>query len=390
MLTRVRVTTSGESHGKGLIAIVEGLPSGLAVDSEAIDAELKRRQRGHGRGDRMKIEADTVEILSGIRFGETIGSPIALFIRNRDWENRKAEMAAAGPRLPGVPEVKIPRPGHADLAGAVKYGFSDIANVAERASARETAARVAAGAVCKQLLAEFGSRILSHVVSIGGVASAAGRPDDAEAASRAEESPVRCLDPEASQRMAEEIDAARERGDTLGGVFEVIAFGVPPGLGSYAQWDTRLDGLLAQAMLSIPAIKGVEVGDAFLSASRPGSQVHDEILPAESGWPARRSNRAGGIEGGVSNGEPVVVRCAMKPISSLKASLMSIDLESGEARESRYERSDVCAVPAAAAVGEAQMAIVLADALLCKFGGDSLPETKRNFESYVKENPHRR
>ncbi|HXG04532.1 MAG TPA: chorismate synthase [Candidatus Binatia bacterium] len=381
-----RFLTAGESHGEALTAVVEGVPAGLPLTAEHINADLARRQRGYGRGGRMKIEQDQVRILSGVRWGLTLGSPITLQIANRDWENWKATMAVEPPE-PGAAvrkQVTRPRPGHADLPGAMKYGHRDIRNVLERSSARETTARVAVAGVARRLLAEFGIQILSHVVEIGGVRV----PPDLtlswdELARRAEASEVRCVDPTTEAAMIAAIDEARSKGDTLGGVFEVIALGCPVGLGSYAHWDRRLDGRLAQAFCSIQAIKGCEFGLGFETARRPGSAVHDEILfDAEQGF-ARTSNNAGGLEGGVTNGQPVVVRAAMKPLSTLRTPLRSVDLNTKEAVEAVVERSDVCAVPAASVVGEAMMAIVLANAFLEKFGGDSLDEIRRNHAGYL-------
>lgn len=380
-----RFLTAGESHGEALTAVVEGAPAGLPLTAADIDADLARRQRGYGRGGRMKIEQDRVRILSGVRWGLTLGSPITLQIGNRDWENWKATMAVA-PLEPGTApkQVTRPRPGHADLAGAMKYGHHDIRNVLERSSARETTARVAVAGVARRLLGEFGITILSHVTELGGVRIAAGLdlPWE-EVRRRAETSEVRCADPEAEARMIAAIDAAQGRGDTLGGVFEVVALGCPVGLGSYVHWDRRLDGRLAQALCAIQAIKGCEIGLGFETARRPGSAVHDEIVfDAESGF-RRTSNNAGGLEGGVTNGQPVVVRAAMKPLSTLRTPLRSVDVATKEAVEAVVERSDVCAVPAAGVVGEAMVAIVLADAFLEKFGGDSLEEIRRNYDAYL-------
>ncbi len=380
-----RFLTAGESHGEALAAVIDGVPAGLPLAEGDINEDLARRQRGYGRGGRMKIERDQVRILAGVRWGATLGSPITLQIANRDWENWKATMAVAAPE-PGAAQKQVtrPRPGHADLAGAMKYGHRDIRNVLERSSARETTARVAVAGVARRLLAEFGITILSHVTEIGGVRI----PADLDLAweelrRRAEASEVRCADPAAEGAMIAAIDAAKEKGDTLGGVFEVVALGCPVGLGSYVQWDRRLDGRLAQAFCSIQAIKGCEVGLGFETARRPGSGVHDEILfDAESGF-KRRTNNAGGLEGGVTNGQPVVVRAAMKPLSTLRTPLKSVDLATKEAVEAVVERSDVCAVPAAGIVGEAMMAIVLADAFLEKFGGDSLQEIRRNYDAYL-------
>lgn len=378
-----RFLTAGESHGEGLTAVIEGLPAGLPLTEADIDTDLARRQRGYGRGGRMKIERDHAHISSGVRWGVTLGSPLTLSIQNRDWENWKDTMAVGDPPAgTAAKAVTRPRPGHADLAGAMKYGHRDIRNVLERSSARETTARVAVAGVAKRLLREFGITILSHVSEIGGVRiGPLALPWD-EIARRAEESEVRCADPEAERAMIEAIDAAKGKGDTLGGVFEVVAVGCPVGLGSYVHWDRKLDGRLAQAFCSIHAIKGAEVGMGFEAARRPGSEVHDEILLDPSGGFTRGTNSAGGLEGGVTNGQPVVVRAAMKPISTLRRPLRSVDVETKSAVEAVVERSDVCAVPAAGVVGEAMMAIVLAEAFLAKFGGDSLDEIRRNYVAY--------
>ncbi len=382
-MTELRFVTAGESHGKALTAIVEGVPAGLSLTEEFIAGDLRRRQGGYGRSRRQQIEEDRAEILGGVRHGLTLGSPIALLIANRVWEDWTEVMQVA-PYEGKTTKVTRLRPGHADLAGAMKYGFDDARNVLERASARETAARVAVGAVCRRLLEEFGIAVHSHTVSIGDVA---GRVDGELDWAAVEASPVRCADPQASERMVGAIDAAREAGDTLGGVFEVSATGVPIGLGSHVQWDRKLDGRLAQAVMSIHAVKGVEIGSGFAVAAGPGSQAHDVILPPQE-WgdrPWRRaSNRAGGLEGGMTNGEPVLVRGALKPISTLSKPLPSVDLHSGQEIQAHYERSDVCVVPAAGVIGEAMVAIVLAGALLEKFGGDSLAETKRNHDAYRK------
>jgi chorismate synthase len=382
----LRFLTAGESHGKGLVVIVDGLPAGLAVDVDRMTAMLRRRQGGYGRGRRMAIESDRADILSGVRRGRTTGGPVALTIDNRDWVNWQRTMhvepeppedATGAKRAP----VVRPRPGHADLAGALKYEHDDVRDVLERASARETAARVAAGAIAIQLLDAVGAAVTSHVRSIGDVAL----PDDrlvtfAEAAALAADAPLRCVDAEVEARMIARIDRAKADGDTLGGTFEVIATGVPVGLGSYVQWDRKLDGRLAQAVMSIPAIKGVGIGLGSGAAVRPGSGVHDEVLPpaADGQLPVRPTNRAGGLEGGVTNGEDVRVVGHMKPIATLMQPLRSIDLTTMEAAPAAIERSDVCAVPAAAVVGEAMVALVLADALLERFGADSLALVRRH------------
>jgi chorismate synthase len=381
-----RFSTAGESHGPALLSIVEGVPAGLPLLAEQIDAELRRRQGGYGRGGRMRIESDRAQILSGVRHGETLGSPIALQIHNRDWANWTVAMAAA-PLAEDVDHetlrrVFLPRPGHADLVGLLKYDRQDARDVLERASARETAARVAAGAVARRLLEELGIRIGSHVVMLGGIEADVPEhlPEDLNAAS--DPSPVRCLDPGAEARMIDAIDDAKRRGDTLGGVFEVVARGLPVGLGSHVSWDRRLDGRLAGALMSIQAIKGVEVGLGFAAGARPGSRVHDAIVTGEHGY-GRSGNAAGGLEGGMTTGLPVVVRAAMKPISTLMQPLPTVDIRSGEPGDAVRERSDVCALPAAGVVGEAMVAIVLAQAVLEKFGGDSLGELRRNLDGYL-------
>ncbi len=383
--------TAGESHGKALTALLEGIPAGLDLDvASDVDPELARRQRGYGRGRRMQIEKDHVELLSGVRLGETLGSPISMVIRNRDWENWATAMAHEAPpkdvNLKSLKPHYLPRPGHADLAGSFKYDRRDVRDILERASARETAARVACGAVAKRLLLELGISVQSHVRAIGSVAvDLTDLPDDLNAV--ADEDPVRCLDPKASALMCKEIDEAKDRGDTLGGIFEVVARGLPVGLGSYVSWDRRLDGRLAAAVMSIQAVKGVDLGMGFEAASRPGSEVHDPIGLAEdqtrSGGIGRASNRAGGLEGGVTTGQPILVRGAMKPISTLRKRLPSVDLRDGSEGDAAVERSDVCAVPAAGVVGESMVALVIADAVLEKFGGDSVRELRRNFDGYI-------
>ncbi len=380
----LRFLTAGESHGEALTTVIDGIPAGLPLAEADINEDLARRQRGYGRGGRMKIERDQAHISSGVRWGVTLGSPITLTIQNRDWENWKQTMSVGPPPEGAAPKtVTRPRPGHADLAGAMKYAHHDIRNVLERSSARETTARVAVAGVAKKLLGEFGITILSHVIEIGGIRIGALEAPWDEIRRRAEESEVRCADPEAERAMIEAIDQAKAAGDTLGGVFEVVALGCPVGLGSYVQWDRKLDGLLAQAFCSIHAIKGAEIGLGFETARRPGSRVHDEILFDKDGGFQRASNSAGGLEGGVTNGQPVIVRAAMKPISTLRKPLRSVDVETKEAVEAVVERSDVCAVPAAGVVGEAMMAIVLATAFLDKFGGDSMEEIRRNFHGYL-------
>ncbi len=376
-----RFTTAGESHGRGLVAILEGIPAGLPVSAERVNAELQRRQGGYGRGARMKIEADRIEWLAGVRAGETLGSPIALLIWNRDWEHWQDVMApeADAPATERRRQVTRPRPGHADLAGVLKYDRTDARDILERASARETAARVACGAICKVLLEQFDMEIGSHVVELGGVLARPPSPIPRPLNPAADQSPVRCLDPEAEQEIIRRIDAAKAAGDTLGGIVEVAALGVPVGLGSHVSWDRKLDGRLAQALMSIPAVKGVELGLGFEAARRKGSEVHDEILPGL----ARATNRAGGTEGGMTTGEPLVVRVAMKPISTLMSPLKTVDLKTGGPAQAQSERSDVTAVPAMGVIAEAMMAIVLAHALLEKCGGDALTELKRNLEGYL-------
>lgn len=388
----LRFLTSGESHGQGLVAIVEGLPAGLPFDFDAITLELRRRQGGYGRGRRMVIETDRAEVLSGVRRGRTTGAPLAMLIRNKDWENWQNTMHVEAQAPPGstganrAPVVR-PRPGHADLAGALKYDHDDIRDVLERASARETAARVAAGSVARQLLASVGCELTSHITGIGAIVVPASVSVSFDAArALAPEAPLRCADPELEKQMMAAIDAAKEAGDTLGGSFEVIARHVPIGLGSYVQWDRKLDGRLAQALMSIPAIKAVSIGDGVEGARRPGSQVHDEIVADRSARPgepiiARPTNRAGGLEGGVTNGEELRISGYMKPISTLMKPLRSVDLTTLEEAPAAIERSDTCAVPAAAVVAEAMIAFVLADALLERFGGDSLADVKSRVEA---------
>lgn len=390
MLTHFRFTTAGESHGRALLAIVEGVPAGLCLSSETIAREMARRQKGHGRGERMKIEQDRAEILSGVRLGEVLGSPIALLIWNRDWENWRVALSpdpVAGASESDLRRVTMPRPGHADLVGLLKYDRDDARDILERSSARETAARVAAGAVARALLAEFGVTIGSHVVQLAGIDARPPDPLPQDLNAAADASPVRCLDPAAEARMIEAIDAARAEGDTVGGAFEVVARGLPVGLGAHVSWDRRLDGRLAMACLSIQAMKGVEIGLGFEAARRRGSQVHDEIErdPARrlSGGYRRLRNHAGGLEGGITTGEPLVLRVAMKPLSTLMRPLKSVDVRTGAAAEAVRERSDVTAVPAAATVGEAMVALVLADAFREKFGGDALAEMRANYESYL-------
>ncbi len=382
-----RFLTAGESHGPSLTAIVEGIPAGMAFSKASIDEQLRRRQGGYGRGGRMKIERDAVEVLSGVRHGRTLGSPITLRIENRDWANWQDRMGAEPAKTPPEPVTRV-RPGHADLTGALKYGHDDVREVIERASSRETAARVAVGAVCAQFLAAFGVQIHNHTLAVADAGYAPGEaPDGSEVDgafwAKVEASEMRCADEELTQRMIERVNAGKREGDTCGGVFEVVATGVPVGLGSYSQWDQRLNARLAAALTSIPSAKGVEIGGGFALSALSGSQVHDVVrYDAESGW-RHVTNHAGGIEGGISNGEPIVARVALKPIPTLAHPLPSADVRSGENIEvTRYERSDVCVVPAAGVVGEAMLAIPLVSAWLEKFGGDSMSEVRRNYEGY--------
>lgn len=386
----LRFQTAGESHGQGLVAILSGLPAGLRVDFAYVDREMKRRQGGYGRGGRMKIEADKVQFISGVRHGETIGSPITIFIANRDWENWKEALAVEDrPETRGkYKPLSPPRPGHADLAGCLKYDFREARYVLERASARETAARVAVGALAKLLLREFSIEVASHVIAVGGVTLSRQQvPFEQILALREREDIVlNCVDPAVEEKMKEEVDRALKAKDSVGGVFEVIAHGVPPGLGSCAQWDERLDGQLAQAVMSIQAVKAVELGSGIENAATLGSQAHDEIgYDRKESRFMRKSNRAGGVEGGMTNGEDVVVRGYLKPVSTLRQLLESVDLETKESVKAAYERSDVCVAPAAGVVGEAMVALVLARAFLEKFGGDSLQETRRNFRGYQEQ-----
>ncbi len=382
----MRYLTAGESHGRCLTAILEGIPANLKLSKEFIDKELSRRQSGYGRGKRMEIEEDEVEILSGVRWGETLGSPITLLIRNKDWENWQPLMDPLT-RPEGFKEedkLTKPRPGHADLAGAIKYSQKDFRDVLERSSARETAARVGVGAVAKLLLKEFEMEVVSQVVEIGGVKAHTADLTMEKILKARDKSKLGCADKTAEKLMIEEIEKATKSGDSLGGIFEVIVINVPIGLGSHVHWDRKLDALLAQALMSIQAIKGVEIGLGFESARRPGSGVHDEIYyESKKGKFYRKTNRAGGIEGGITNGELVVVRAAMKPIPTLKIPLQSVDIVSKDTVKAAVERSDVCAVPAAAVVGEAVVAFEMAKAMREKFGGDSLTEMKRNYQSYI-------
>ena len=390
-MSHIRFTTAGESHGPALVAIVEGVPAGLPLVAADVDRELARRQKGYGRGRRMQIEHDAIEWLGGVRAGETLGSPIAMLVRNKDWKNwseimdpaRRDEDEGAGRKR----KLTRVRPGHADLAGILKYDRFDARDILERASARETTARVAAGAVARRLLAELGITLGSHVVHLGGIDAIvpASLPDDLNAA--ADQSPLRTLDPAAEARMIALIDELKAAGNTAGGIAEVVVRGLPVGLGSHVSWDRKLDGRLAAAILSIPAVKGMEFGAGFDAARKSGAQVHDEIAPApgtpRTGNVRRKTNRAGGLEGGITTGEALVLRAAMKPISTLMTPLATIDAMTGEPALAAAERSDVTAVPAMAVIAEAMTALVLADAVVEKFGGDSLSELRRNFDAYL-------
>ena len=378
-----RFLTAGESHGKGLLVIVEGVPAGIEISEAYIAGHLRRRQMGYGRGKRQQIETDFAEIISGVRHGKTMGGPIGLSIQNKDWNNQNWQVRmSVDPVEADVPRVTQMRPGHADLSGTIKYGHDDIRPTLERSSARETTARVAASAVARRMLEAMGISIHSHVIAVGEVRSDVENPnwDVVEA------SPMHCADPAVEEKMIALVDAIKEDLDTIGGVFEVRATGVPIGLGSFVQWDRKLDGRLAQAVMSMQAVKGVEIGGGFTTAALPGSQVQDVILPREQ-WGDRlwrhATNRAGGVEGGVTNGEDVVVRGALKPISTIPRPLPSADLDTAELRPAFYERSDVCVVPAAGVIGEAMVALVLADAALEKFGGDNIDETVRNYKAYM-------
>ena len=370
----LRFLTAGESHGAALIAILEGLPAGIPIDAAHLSHEMRRRQLGYGRGPRMQFEPDAIELLSGIRHGKTLGSPITLMIRNKDTS------------IDRLPVVTQPRPGHADLTGAMKYDHRDVRNVLERASARETAARVAVGAVCRQLLTQLGIELASHVVALG--STVAKRPSQASVAMvrrKAEPTPLRCLDPQATRRMIAEIDACVKAGDTLGGVFEVLAEGAPPGLGSHVHYDRRLDAILGRAILSIHAVKAVEIGDGVLGASLAGSKVQDEIFYSKARGFSRSSNRAGGFEGGMTTGQPIVVRGFLKPLSTLRKPLRSVEINTKRAVVATVERTDVTTVPAAGVIGEAMIAFELARAFLEKFGGDSLRELQRNYRGYLQQ-----
>jgi chorismate synthase len=388
----LRWLTAGESHGPELVAILEGLPAGVPLSMDQVRADLARRKLGFGRGARMKFEADELAFSSGVRFGLSMGSPIALRIGNTEWPRWVDVMSAEPVDLETLPKgrgaaLTRPRPGHADLVGMQKYGFDEARNVLERASARETAARVALGALVRSFLAELGIRLVSHTLAIGPVRVPEGsplpHPDDVDTL---DADPLRCLDPATSKLMVAEVESAQQDGDTLGGVVEVLAYGLPPGLGSYTHWDRRLDSRLAGALMSIQAIKGVEVGDGFLTTTRRGSRAHDELVQTAGGI-ARLTDRAGGTEGGMSTGTVLRVRAGMKPISTVPHSLRTVDVATGEAAGAHHQRSDVCAVPAAGVVAEAMVALVLAAAVVEKFGGDSLPETRRNLDGYLSSIP---
>jgi chorismate synthase len=388
----LKFTTAGESHGPALVSILEGMPAGLPLLADHVNAELARRQQGYGRGRRMQIERDEVEFLSGVRAGETIGSPIAMLIRNRDWATWREIMDPAPQEAdPALRKraVRRPRPGHADLTGLLKYARDDARDILERASARETTARVAAAAVCKRFLDEFTIRVGSHVTHLGGIDAGRPEPFPVDLSAKADASQLRTLDAEAERAMVTRIDEAKREGNTLGGICEVVCDGLPVGLGSHVSWDRKLDGRLAAAIMSIPAVKGVEIGIGFEAARRMGGDVHDEIVPdagnPRTGFVRRLTNRAGGLEGGMTTGEPLVVRVAMKPISTLMRPLGTVDLDSGGRAEAVAERSDVTAVPAMGVIAEGMVAFVIAQAFLEKFGGDSLAETRRNHESYISD-----
>ena len=414
-MNKLRFLTSGESHGKALVCTIDGLPSNLSLSAGDIDKELSRRQKGYGRGGRMKIETDRAQILSGVRWGKTLGSPISLLIENKDWANwhevMSSELIVKSPEIPDSKfhPVTRPRPGHADLCGALKYGHRDLRNVLERSSARETAARVAVGAITKKFLSEFGIEIISYVTEIGGAGlkSREQRTENRDLkglhsmSRKAEASQVRCPDKDAEERIIRKIKSAMEKGDTLGGIFEVVVSGVPVGLGSYSQWDRKLEAGLSYAVMGIQAIKGVEIGLGFEMAGKSGSEVMDEIYYspqstvhspqtkkeqiANAGGFYRKTNNAGGIEGGMSNGMPIIIRAAMKPIPTLRTPLSSVDITTKKKFKAAYERSDACAVPAASVIGEAVTALVIADSFLEKFGGDSMEEIRRNYEGYLKQ-----
>ena len=386
----VKFSTAGESHGQGLVIILEGIPAGLPISEDYIANHLGRRQKGYGRGGRMLIEQDRAKIISGVRHGETLGSPIGMTVENKDWANwleaMSVEPLEGEPESPRTRRITRIRAGHADLPGVMKYGFQDVRNVLERASARETAARVAAGAIAIKLLEEFGMKIRSHVISIGSINAAPVEDPSTIDWAAVEESPVRCADPVAALKMASEIDATKEAGDTVGGMCEIIVENVPIGVGSHVSWDTKIDALVAQALMSINAVKSVSIGPGWEVSTQRGSQVQDVILPVtdpDHPW-QRKTNKLGGTEGGMTNGMPLVARFGIKPIPTMVTPLPSVDLDTGEEVLSHFERSDVCQAPPACVVGEAMVALVLAKAFMEKFGGDSVPETKRNLEGYLK------
>ena len=379
----MRYLSGGESHGPCLIGIIEGLPAGFELKKADIDRQLERRQHGYGRGARMTIENDQIEILAGLRFNRTIGSPLTLQLKNRDWENWQQLMAPEGERPPEALPLTCPRPGHADLAGGLKYNHEDLRMVLERSSARETAMRVAVGSVARVLLEKFGFRFYSHVVRIGSTASSAETAEIVALAEQIEKSPVRCADARAEAAMLEEIDRAGQEGDTLGGIIELLVTGVLPGLGSHVHWERRLDGRLSGALMSVQGIKGVEIGSGFAAASLPGSKVHDPVICETGTGISRSSNQAGGLEGGITNGQPLIIRAAMKPIATLASPLPSVDLKTGKAAPAAVERSDVCAVPSAAVVAEAVTAWELAVAFREKFAGDFIEEVEAAFEFYM-------
>ena len=381
----VRFTTAGESHGRALVAILEGVPAGLPIDVAGINHELERRQWGYGRGGRMKIEHDEVQLQSGVRHGLSLGSPIGLLIQNKDWENWVDVMDSAPVEIPAEKSRRVsrPRPGHADLAGGLKFGARDLRNILERASARETAARVACGGLAKQLLAVFGIEIRSHVIQLGGVPNKPLELTWTEISKIPDDAPLRCADAAVQQEMVQLIDTKREAGDTIGGIFEVVARGVLPGVGSHTAWDLKLDGRLAQAIMSIPAVKAVSIGAGTEASSLPGSEVHDEIgYSEETKEFIRATNRAGGLEGGITNGEEIRIRGHLKPLSTLRRPMRSVDIDTKKDEIAAFERSDITAVPAAGVIGEAMVALTLAAAMREKFGGDSIGEMKHNFEGY--------
>jgi chorismate synthase len=383
-LQKLRYVTAGESHGQAVIAVLEGLPAGLKITEEDFNNELSERQVGYGRGKRMQIESDRARVISGLRFGLTMGSPLTLLIENKDWPNWQDAMGEFSPSEGDPRRITRPRPGHADLAGLLKYGTHDARNILERSSARETAARVAAGAAAKKLLRQFEIEIVSHVIEIGGIQAEVEKLGSEEIRKRAGNSQLRCADERAEAAMIERIDRAKEEGDTLGGMIEVVSSNVPPGLGSHVQWDRKLDGLLAQAVMSIQAVKSVEIGLGSQVAKMPGSKVHDEIFyDKESRRFYRGSNRAGGIEGGISNGSDIILKAAMKPIPTLRIPLASVDVETKAETKAVFERSDVCAVSACAVVAASVVALTLADQMIVKFGGDSVDEMKANYKNYV-------